>query len=90
VILKRGLCLLGVTDVCETELACGDVEGWRFGMDVGGQKGVVFICSLGGFVGQGVGTGFGLGEEYTAVGLGVCSDWVCREGAAGGQSRRFR
>lgn len=47
---------MGVTDVCETELACGDVEGWRLGMDVGGQKGVVFICSLGGFVGQGVGT----------------------------------
>ncbi len=36
--LERGFDPLGVTDVCETELACGDVEGWRFGMDVGDRS----------------------------------------------------
>lgn len=74
--------------VCETELACGDVEGWRFGTDVGGQKGVVAlgVCRAGD---GDKGSGFGLDEENTALGNGVCSDWVCR-GRPGGQLRRFQ
>lgn len=63
---------------------CG---GWRFGTDVGGQKGVIAlgVCRAGD---GDKGSGFGLEEENT-LGNGVCSDWVCR-GRAGGQLRRFR